>query len=380
MALVMCDHGLKSTPWVVVMLMQNESMQNGPGSKVRGAWFLASLALFMLSWTILARAGETLLLQTNEVEIARLNQTQDFDIDNPASVFDAVFAALDDDITVLPSENYYFFQFYHHGVEHAGNFRLDAADRDKGIIHFAYFPRLSVDGAVGPTRHLALSAADGVKVTPAGRLTYVVIHAGKAVVFRLNDLSDVKPDDAVMAADEIFIGPVFDESGISFYLIWNKEVQVFIYILNEDMVSDDFVTSDFSGQIAIGRRSGFALYSDRYLKRRFLVGVSAREVLHNTMLDGPFDQMPDNFITSNALAEALIARRSDLAGRIDQRGNLEDLAGRVIIVPYFEYEEAGELGRLDQCAARAATRESFYRCFDRGTVKPAVGDEAAANE
>ncbi len=181
-----------------------------------------------------ANAGEAALLQTNEAEIARLNQVHDFDIDDPLSVFAAVFDALDDEIEVLPSENYYFFRFLHHGVEHAGNLRLDAADRDAGIIHFAYFARLSVDGEPGPTRHLALSGGDGVKVTRAGPLTYVVIHNGKAVVFRLNDLSDVRPSEGQLAEDEMFIGPVFDESGIGFYLIWNNELSLFSYILNEN--------------------------------------------------------------------------------------------------------------------------------------------------
>ena len=95
------------------------------------------------------------------------------------------------------------------------------------------------------------------------------------------------------------------------------------------------------------------------------------------MVDGPFDQMPDNFITGNALAEALVRRRSDLAGRSDRRGNLEGLAGRVIIVPYLEYERTDELGKLDQCAARAAMRADYYRCFDRGAKSPAANAEGA---
>ncbi len=76
------------------------------------------------------------------------------------------------------------------------------------------------------------------------------------------------------------------------------------------------------------------------------MGVAAGEVARNTVFDGPFDQMPDNFITGDVLAEALVQRRADLAGRIDQLGNLEGLAGRVIIVPYLKYEHRGELGRL----------------------------------
>ena len=54
-----------------------------------------------------------------------------------------------------------------------------------------------------------------------------------------------------------------------------------------------------------------------------------------------------------------------------------DVQGRVIIVPYLEYERTDELGKLDQCAARAAMRADYYRCFDRGAKIPAANAEGA---
>ncbi|NND48638.1 MAG: hypothetical protein HKN60_00130, partial [Rhizobiales bacterium] len=92
--------------------------QENREAKIRGRWLLAAIVLLAgaLPAASFANAGEAAFLQTNEAEIARLNQTHDFDTDDPLSVFAAVFAALDDEIEVLPSENYYFFRFLHHGV------------------------------------------------------------------------------------------------------------------------------------------------------------------------------------------------------------------------------------------------------------------------
>ena len=53
-----------------------------------------------------------------------------------------VLESLPDRVKVYPTENYYYFHFFHQGVRYAGNLRLDMMDRDKGKLHFAYFEDL----------------------------------------------------------------------------------------------------------------------------------------------------------------------------------------------------------------------------------------------
>lgn len=287
------------------------------------------------------------------------------DTENIDDVFTALFGALEVDIAVQTSGNYLFIRFEHDGIPYEGNFRLDAADRDRGLVHFAYFPRIGDRREPGPTHYKAFGTAEGVKVTRVAALTYVVVHNRKAVIFRLSDLSQMMPATGDLGEDEILVGPVMDESGAGFFLVWHKRHQLFLYVLDERTTRDDFAGVNFSGQIRIGRRTRFAIYRDRYVGRWILIGVSRDEAVRNTLYDGPFDQMPDNSVDEETLRSALIARHPALEGRIDRFGNFFGLAGRVIIVPYLHYDAPADLAVVDQCAARAASAADYYRCFDR---------------
>ena len=78
-------------------------------------------------------------VHTNQSDLEEIAARSDLEIDNLKAVFAYLFASLPQRVKVYPTENYYYFRFYHNGVPYAGNFRLDAADRDKGVIDFAYF-------------------------------------------------------------------------------------------------------------------------------------------------------------------------------------------------------------------------------------------------
>ncbi len=50
---------------------------------------------------------------------------------------------------------------------------------------------------------------------------------------RVNDPSQVSPPAAAMRPNERFIGPIFDESGICFFLVYNSKLKIFHYLLDE---------------------------------------------------------------------------------------------------------------------------------------------------
>jgi hypothetical protein len=277
-----------------------------------------------------------------------------------ADVFDAVFHLLPDEVQVRPTGNYLYFTARRGDARLEGNFRLDAADRDAGLVHFA------IGDAGAPARYGAFGAADGVKVTRAAPLVYVVHHRGKAVVFRLNDLSAVVPRAIAMRAGETFLGPIEDESGVGFLLLWDEALGLLAYVLDEERAGEMLVAFAGSGNIRIGARTGFAYYRDRYLPRWILVGVRADEAKRNTTFDGPFDQLPENFVRGDALRDALERLDPTARGRIDRFGNTADLTRRVLARPYILYSSDRDLTAYDQCAARARDTDAYYRCFARG--------------
>jgi hypothetical protein len=287
------------------------------------------------------------------------------DIKDPKAVFAYIFSTLSDSVKVYPTENYYYFTFLCNGVPYDGNFRLDAATRDDGKLIFAYSEDLEEWRGDTPSLYLILDRSAGVKVEKLEPLVYKVTYRDKSVVFHLNDLSQVRPPANALAPTEEFIGPTFDESGIRFFLVFDKELKIFHFILDETVrVADGFEPSPRSDRILIGKRTGFAFYRDHLRNRKILIGANRNNMETNTYFDGPFDQLPDNFIQGESLRNALLARDPTLKGRIDRFGAFPGGADRLSIDPYLAYREIDELYAFDRCARKQESSPStYYLCF-----------------
>ena len=225
------------------------------------------------------------------------------------AVFAYVLGSLPERVKVYPTENHYYFSFDLNGIRYAGNIKIDARLRAEGKVVFSYYEDRAAwlkdtDGTA-----LVLGASQGVTVEKVEPLAYRVSYGKKSVVFALNDLSQVKPPAAALAPNDQFIGPVFDESGIRFFLVFNAKLKLFHYILDETVKpADVFVPAPVGdGRILIGKRTGFAVYRDQRRDRKILIGVYRDNVLANNYLDGPFDQMPDNFIEGDSFQQAILA-------------------------------------------------------------------------
>jgi hypothetical protein len=205
-----------------------------------------------------------------------------------------------------------------------------------------------------------------VLVERMDRLLYRVSHKGKTVVFALNDLSEVKPPPSIIGPDEKYLGPVFDESAIRFFLVYNSKLKVFHFILDESgKVADEFFKAARADRILIGRRTGFAFYRDHRLDRKILIGAFEANSVLNTYFDGPFDQLPENFIEGETLRDAIIDYDPSVKGKIGRLGQYADGSGRYVIHPYMLYRKESDLYGVYRCAISKAKRAAdYYRCFD----------------
>lgn len=323
-----------------------------------------------------AKPGSKPIVSFNETFVHDLYAK--VDIKNPDAVFALVFSKLKDEVTVYPSENYFYWSFNANGKPIWGNFRLDAVDRDKGILHVGYFEydenakfqdRDGFDKDFGPK--------DGVIVKKVERFVYAVTYKGRTVRFRLHDVGMAPPRKAKLRSDEAYVGPVFDESGIKFFLIFNKTVKHFIFMLNED----GFVAETFrpikGKPIAIGRRTGFAYYLDREYTRKILIAVNGVNAQRNNYYDGPFDQLPDNYVDQTNIRKYIVMAYPEYKGKIDKFGGYLDQKGaRVAINPYFIYYDEEQLSFVGSCAKTHLTkvkagdpapRAKFYKCITPDT-------------
>ncbi|HEY0438632.1 MAG TPA: hypothetical protein VGD36_01075 [Xanthobacteraceae bacterium] len=330
-------------------------------------------------WQALSVAGALLLgsgmpapaqdgdfrLFTHQSYIEALNRPAAFDIKDVKAVFERVLGALPERVKVYPTENYYYFKFLHGGVSYAGNIRLANEARDQGKLHFAYSTELADWPVHQQSFHALLDRSAGVEVEKLGPLEYRVTAAGKSVAFELNDLSGVKPPAAAVAPDERYIGPVFDDSGIRFFLMFNERLKIFHYVLDETGVfQEELSASKISPRVLIGTRTGFAFYRDGRRERKILVGVFDNNAKNNTYFDGPFDQLPDNFIEGEALRSAILEVEPGLKGKLDRYGSDFDGEARYLIAPYLHYTGENELGLFDRCLKTTRRRpDLYYACL-----------------
>ncbi len=328
------------------------------------------IAAVVLGASIAAAAQDRVQVQSNEPGAAEGSPPVAFAIDDPIAVFAYVLGQLPEHVQITPTENYFYLRFTRRGVSYAGNIRLAAADRDQGKVNFAYSEQPTDWNPDPKNHHAVLGREQGVSVERTGSLTYRVAHAAKTVTFVLNDLSKVKPPPEAIKSDEIFLGPIFDESAIRFFLVFNSRLKIFHFVLDEIApAADQFSPLKGADQIQIGKRTGFAFY--QFGSRKILIGVNERQSRLNTYLDGPFDQLPENFIDGEALRDAIVAADPSAKGKIDRLGNFSGGSGRYLIHPYLLYRQPADLAVFQRCAtAKRIGPADRAACF-------VIGDDEA---
>lgn len=304
-------------------------------------------------------------LFTHESYVEDVLRTTSLPLDDPHAMLAYVLGALPGHVKVYPTENYYYFKFVHAGTPYAGNIRLDVQDRDQGKVHFAYYRDLSEWKDEEPVTYAVLDQAQGVAVEKLDRLLYQISVRDRSVVFALNDLSGVVPPAGLLGPDESYIGPVFDDSAVRFFLVYDQRLKVFHYLLDETVpATDQYFAATATDHIVIGRRTGFAFYLDRRRGRKILIGVYADNARINNHFDGPFDQLPDNFIVGDTLRDAILDANPGLAGKIDRLGYSPGGEQRFGIAPYRYYREQDDLLDFDRCATIPTLPPDLYEaCF-----------------
>ncbi|MGO8953581.1 MAG: hypothetical protein ACLPWS_02395 [Rhodomicrobium sp.] len=312
-----------------------------------------------------AAPAAPLKLHTDQEMIEELLQPNDLDVKNPNAVFEAVFDALPSKVTVYPTESYYYFTFPLNGIDYAGNIRFDAWDQFDGKVHFAYFVEYAYWRKPLEPVYKKMGPDDGVHVTQVNKFLYKVSLKGKTVEFALPDLSNVKPAPGMLRADEVYIGPSWDESGVQFFLVYNKTAKTFLYLLVDTPKMDQYVASSISPAATIGIRTSFVLYKDKLVDRQILIGDFIGHTMLNDYFDGPFDQLPDNYVQGNALLDAILEVEPGLKNeKTDRYGADPTGEFRYGITTYKYYGEVAELQPIIDCAAKNDDPAIYYKCFD----------------
>jgi hypothetical protein len=290
------------------------------------------------------------------------------DLDDVDAVFWRIFSGLADEVTVYPSENYYYYKLYIDGKQLWGNIRLPAGRRERGVLSFAYFEfkESPLQTSERMVRSKYFTKADGLILEELDKFTYLVSYNGKDVKFHFHELSQEPPKLFSLADNEFYIERTFDESGYQFFLLFNAEKNIFIWVLNEEELIPD-ILDPIEDDLLLGKRSGFAFWIDAANdNRKVLIAIRGQSAVRNDYYDGPFDQLADNYVDEIPISEYMQRASPSLIGRIDKYGYFTDREqGRVSISPYYVYFT---LQSLSQFLAMAKESENPYQFISTGRL------------
>jgi len=291
----------------------------------------------------------------------------DLDMTNIDDVFWHIFSRMPDEVTIYPSENYYYFILYANGMQYWGNMRLAAGRRERNVLSFAYFEFTefpSVPGK-GKSHSKYFTDSDGILLTEVDTYTWDLRYNRKTVRFHLNKLRQDPPESFELAENEAFVERTLDESGFPFFLLFNTDTNYFFWVLNEEeTVPEKF--EQIADDILLGTRSGFAFWVDpERPDRKVLATIRSISVTRNDYYDGPFDQLADNYVDQTKVSEWMIRSYPALEGRIDKWGYYTDSerASRVAISAYGTYFTQADIITFVE---RAKAADDPLRFISRG--------------
>jgi len=297
---------------------------------------------------------------TNEALITGFEDA--LDPSRPLGVFRSVYSRLGTHVTVYPAENYYYFVLFCRQGVLRGNLQLSPQLRDRREISLAY----SLDGhGRGRSTAVRITREQGLVLLRLNRFNYAAFFEGRPVLFSFHQISTRPPAEVNFMSGETPVGPSFDESGISFYLVFQKYPAHFFWILNERVPVPD-VFNKIGDDVEVGARTSFAFFKDRANSRKILIGVSARNMQDNTWYDGPFDQLPDNYIAAGTVEVKKYVEEvyPYTRGQIDKFGHfLLAPELRVLIAPYKAFERLEDLAFVERYKASFRTGPEFYACI-----------------
>jgi hypothetical protein len=279
-------------------------------------------------------------------------------------LFEFLFFGLDDRVKVLTSENYFYFNFLLNGRQFKGNFGLLADEIGQGKLSFAceeiteigeeYYKKIAIETVISKKQGLHIE-----QITPA---LYKISYRNKSVDFKLIN-SDVIPVKNI-EPNNIFLGICADDSGLKFNLLYDSLSKYFFYILNEDeVVMENFL--QLSSEVIIGIRTGFAFYKDTIHNQKILFGVNLKNIENNNFYDGPFDQLPDDFLKKKRinLGSLIEEVNPEHKGNLNEYGIFKkDTETRVAICSYTAYRNIDEIMSIwYACKNSSNSRETLIQ-------------------
>ncbi len=320
--------------------------------------FFSLALMFLITSSVHAATAPTISFNADMIASSLQDEFDDRD-----QLITSILKQKKNGMLVYPSEGYYYYEFMNGATPIKGNFRFDIKLRNQGKVAFTFYSdwkRATDQPSVN--NYWVLGAKDGLILTKNSEFRYQLSYRGESAAVIIYDAKSELDTEHDLGKNEEYVGPIFDESGIRFHLIFDRSNNSFLYVLNEDFnQAEHFVAVDDNQDILLGLRSKFAYFNDKKNKRLILIGVDLANIQNNTYYDGPFDQLPDSFVDPVHLQELIEKYEPRLLGKIGPYGDfLDEEESRYAIMPYMEYQFEEQLLKYLSCTKYQQLDQFIY--------------------
>jgi hypothetical protein len=299
-----------------------------------------------------------------------LSQNFTPDINNVDKTLVAVMQHLPHEVQIFTTEQYSYFTFTHEGVEYQGNIRIE--DKGNPRVFFTYFPR-GATWLPDPAGYDKIYEGNSIlKIEKTEPFSYRLTVAGIDRIFKQIDVSKENPPAKLLKIDEVFLGQVHDDSGVWFFLVFDKKAKTALYLLNEKHGPVDILVPARNSvdnkwvRLFIGQRTGYVYWQEIEPERKRLVGVYLDNIERNNYFDGPFDQLPDSYSGPMTIKQVFQQVKPNQAKNMDEHGNFINAPGfRASIDAYLAYQSLNEFKPLEKCLDGKNSETHNRKCFKK---------------
>ena len=107
------------------------------------------------------------------------------------------------------------------------------------------------------------------------------------------------------------------------------------------------------------------VFKDKLLDRQILIGDFVGHTMINDYFDGPFDQLPDNYVQGTAMLDAILEVEPGLKKENPDRYGADQTGEyRYGITSYKYYNQVSDLKPIVECAEKNSDPAVYYKCFN----------------
>lgn len=258
--------------------------------------------------------------------------------------------ALPNQLLIRSANRSLYFRFFNESDEYFGSFYI--LDSHEGpFLLFATYRREVWNGRNQSHTVKFFQDHKGFLIEALPNESYKISFNGIERLISYNAPKTIDPKTLNLKDTEIFLSEVFDESGLSFALTYDRYLHTFRFLIPSGNLFPDRL-KQLSERLFLDLRTEFIFFKEKHNNNLTLVGASKGSLIANNYYDGPFDQVPLTLFREEWFHEILREAFPSSVSNYNMYGyqeNTRDQSIKFLALPfYFAYNSLDDMKSKEQ--------------------------------